>query len=175
MIAMIGKFRTVVEGCNVALGMVSGLGVLAMGLILTYEVFCRFLFSAPTIWVQETSIYLYMWTMLAAASYTLQIGKHINVDLVITYLPTRAKMLLEIATSAVGAVFCAIVAVQAYEMIAATVQFGKVSATPLRVPMWIPQSALLIGFGLLTFQFAFIILDRVVELGTHREKGEEPA
>jgi C4-dicarboxylate transporter, DctQ subunit len=175
MIAMIGKFRKVVEGCNVALGMVSGLGVLAMGIILTYEVVCRYIFNSPTIWAQEIAIYLYMWTMLAAASYTLQMGKHINVDLVITYLPTRAKMLLEIATSAVGAVFCAIVAVQAYEMIAATVQFGKVSATPLRVPMWIPQSALLMGFGLLTFQFAFIILDRVVELGTHREKGGEPA
>jgi C4-dicarboxylate transporter, DctQ subunit len=175
MIAMIGKFRAVIEGCNVALGMVSGFGVLAMGIILTYEVVCRYVFNSPTIWAQEIAIYLYMWTMLAAASYTLQMGKHINVDLVITYLPTRAKMLLEIATSVVGAVFCAIVAVQAYEMITATVQFGKVSATPLRVPMWIPQSALLMGFGLLTFQFAFIILDRVVELGTHREEGGEPA
>ena len=69
---MFGQLRAVVERCNLALGMVSGLGVLAMGLILTYEVFCRYFFSAPTIWAQETSGYLYMWTMLAAASYTLQ-------------------------------------------------------------------------------------------------------
>jgi TRAP-type C4-dicarboxylate transport system permease small subunit len=121
------------------------------------------------------AIYLYMWTMLAAASYTLQSGKHINVDLVIVHLSRRIKALFEITTSAIGAVFCAIVAVQAYEMIAVTLRFGKVTATPLRVPMWIPQSALLIGFLLLTFQFAFIILDRAVELGTHKKNGGDPA
>jgi TRAP-type C4-dicarboxylate transport system permease small subunit len=151
--------------------MASGLGVLAMGLILTYEVFCRFLFSAPTIWVQETSIYLYMWTMLAAASYTLQVRKHVHVDLVVDRLPVYPKLILEALTSAVGAIFCGIVAVQAYEMIAATVRFGKVSATPLRVPLWIPQSALLMGFVLLTFQFAFHFLDRVTEFRMHGAKG----
>ena len=168
---MIGQLRAVVERCNLALGMASGLGVLAMGLILTYEVFCRFLFSAPTIWVQETSIYLYMWTMLAAASYTLQVRKHVHVDLVVDRLPAYPKLILEALTSAVGAIFCGIVSVQAYEMIAATVRFGKVSATPLRVPLWIPQSALLMGFVLLTFQFAFHFLDRVTEFRMHGAKG----
>jgi C4-dicarboxylate transporter DctQ subunit len=161
---MIGQLRAVVERCNLALGMASGLGILVMGIILTYEVVCRYFFNSPTIWVQETSTYLYMWTMLAAASYTLQAGKHVHVDLVIDRLPTRPRALLEAVTSAVGAIFCAIVSIQAYEMIAATVRFGKVSATPLRVPLWIPESALLMGFVLLTFQFAFLVLDRLAEL-----------
>jgi TRAP-type C4-dicarboxylate transport system permease small subunit len=172
---MIGKLRALVERCNHALGMVSGLGILAMGLILAYEVASRYCFNAPTIWVQETSIYLYMWTMLAAASYTLQTGKHVNVDIVIERVPARAKMLLEVLTGAVGALFSAIVSIQAYEMIAATVRFGKVSATPLRVPLWIPQSALLMGFVLLTFQFAFLIVDRMVELRAHGAKGDASA
>lgn len=172
---MIGQLRAVVERCNLALGMVSGFGILAMGLILTYEVVSRYFFNAPTIWVQETSIYLYMWTMLAAASYTLQTRKHVQIDLVIDRLPTRVKTLVEVVTSAVGAVFCAIVSMQAYQMIAATVRFGKVSATPLRVPLWIPQSALLMGFVLLTFQFAFLIVDRVVELKAHGGKGSVSA
>jgi len=161
---MLSRLRGVVERCNYALGMVSGLGVLGMGLILTYEVLSRYLFNAPTIWVQETSTYLYMWTMLAAASYTLQTGKHVQVDLLIERLPARPRAALELVTSAVGMVFCAIVSLQAYEMIRATVRFAKVSATPLRVPLWIPQSALLMGFVLLTFQFAFHILDRAAEL-----------
>lgn len=168
---MMKRFRAVVERCNYALGMVSGLGILLMGLILTYEVFCRYVFSAPTIWAQETSIYLYMWTMLAAASYTLQKGKHVHVDLVVERLPARPRSVVEAATCAAGTVFCAIVSAQAYQMIAATVRFGKVSATPLRVPLWIPQSALLMGFVLLTFQFAFHFLDRVVELRAHGAEG----
>lgn len=168
---MIGQLRAVVERCNLALGMVSGLGILLMGLILTYEVFCRYFFSSPTIWVQETSIYLYMWTMLAAASYTLQTRKHVHVDLVVDRLPVRPKLVLEAVTSTIGAIFCGIVSVQAYEMIAATVRFSKVSATPLRVPLWIPQSALLMGFVLLTCQFAFLAVDRMVELKVRGEAG----
>jgi TRAP-type C4-dicarboxylate transport system permease small subunit len=168
---MMTRFRHAVERCNYALGMISGLGILAMGLILTYEVFVRYVFRAPTIWVQETSIYLYMWTMLAAGSYTLQKRKHVHVDLLVDRLPARPKAVLEAMTSAVGTLFCAIVSVQAYQMIEATVRFGKVSATPLRVPLWIPQSALLMGFVLLTFQFAFHFLDRVAEVKTREAEG----
>ena len=168
---MIAQLRAVVERCNVALGTISGLGVLVMGLILTYEVVCRYFFNAPTIWAQETATYLYMWTMLAAASYTLQEGKHVAVDLLLERMPPRVRSMLEVATSAVGVAFCAIVSVQAYEMIAATVRFGKVSATPLRVPLWIPQSALLMGFILLTFQFAFLAVDRLAALGSRDGKG----
>ena len=168
---MIGQFRAIIERCNSALGMVSGLGVLAMGLILTYEVFVRYVFNAPTIWVQETSIYLYMWTMLAAGSYTLQKRKHVHVDLLVDRLPARPRSLLEAMTSAVGTVFCGIVSMQAYQMIEATIRFGKVSATPLRVPLWIPQSALLMGFVLLTFQFGFHFLDRVAEFKRRRAEG----
>jgi len=159
---MLAQLRTTVERCNVALGMVSGLGVLLMGLILGYEVVARYFFNAPTIWAQETATYLYMWTMLAAASYTLQEGRHVAVDLVLERVPPRVRNLLAVATGVIGTLFCAIVAFQAYQMIAATVHFGKVSATPLRVPLWIPQSALLIGFLLLTFQFAFLVVDRAV-------------
>jgi TRAP-type C4-dicarboxylate transport system permease small subunit len=168
---MLSRVRAAVERCNYALGMASGLGVLVMGIILTYEVAVRYLFNAPTIWVQETSTYLYMWTMLAAASYTLQTRKHVHVDLLIDRMAARPKAVLEVATSAVGLVFSAIVSLQAYEMIAATVRFGKVSATPLRVPLWIPQSALLMGFVLLTFQFGFHLVDRLLELkgGERRE------
>jgi TRAP-type C4-dicarboxylate transport system permease small subunit len=168
---MIASLRAVVERCNLALGMASGLGILLMGLILTYEVFCRYFFNAPTIWAQETSIYLYIWTMLAAGSYTLQMRKHVHVDLVVDRLPARPRLALEAATSTVGAIFCGIVSVQAYDMIAATVRFGKVSATPLRVPLWIPQSALLMGFVLLTFQFAFLAVDRMAELTARGGEG----
>ena len=168
---MNGPVHAAVKRCNAALGMVSGLGVLAMGLILAYEVVARYFFNAPTIWAQETATYLYIWTMLAAASYTLQEGKHVHVDLVTERLPLRTKMLAEMATSTVGMVFCAIVSLQAYQMIAATFSFAKVSATPLRVPLWIPQSALLIGFLLLTFQFGLTVADRAVRFKARRKSG----
>ena len=82
-------FRNAVEKGNLILGYVSGLGILLMGLMLFYEVVCRYFFRSPTIWAQETSIYLFMWTMLAGGAYTLQQGKHVRIDLLVEHLSIR--------------------------------------------------------------------------------------
>ena len=141
--------RSTVEKGNLILGYVSGLGILLMGLMLFYEVVCRYFFRSPTIWAQEMSIYLFMWTMLAGGAYTLQQGKHVRIDLVIEHLSLRTQHFLEMITSVAGMVFCAVITWQAYEMIAASIGYNKVSATLLRVPMWIPQTFMVIGFVLL--------------------------
>jgi len=75
-------------------------------------------------------------------------------------------------TSVAGLVFCAVITWQAYEMIVASIGYGKVSATLLRVPMWIPQLALLLGFALLTLQFAIIIVDRYHSVFGKHEEGQ---
>ncbi len=171
---MMKSLRNAVEKGNLLLGYVSGLGILLMGLMLCYEVICRYFFKAPTIWAQETAIYLFIWTMLAGSAYTLQKGKHVRIDLLIEHLSLRTQHILEMVTSFVGMIFCAIVAWQAYEMIAASVGYSKVSATPLRVPMWIPQMALLLGFVLLTFQFALIIADRYEQVFGNKKEEKSP-
>jgi len=168
---MLGRIRTIIEKCNLYLGIVSGLGILAMGLIVAYEVVCRYVFNAPTIWTQEVSIYLFMWTMLAASSYTLQTGRHVRVDLILERMRVRTRLLTEGATGIVGVLYCLIVSLQAWQMLAMSIEYGKLSATPLRVPLWIPQSALLIGFVLLTLQFMFIVIGRLSDLRALGNKG----
>ncbi|MDR3265777.1 MAG: TRAP transporter small permease [Synergistaceae bacterium] len=156
--------RLYVEKFNLAIGYLCGLGILAMGIVLAYEVVCRYFLDSPTIWAQETSTYLFMWTMLAGSAYTLMQGKHVRIDLIIEHLPKKVQLALDALTSLAGVAFCAVVAWQAWEMTWSSLRLGKVSATLLRIPMWIPQSSLLIGFILLTFQFAFIIADRIQTL-----------
>ena len=57
-------------------------------------------------------------------------------------------------------VFCAIVTHQAYLMIGGSIRYSKLSATILRVPMWLVQLPLFLGFLLLTLQFLLIAVDR---------------
>ncbi|MDR1376126.1 MAG: TRAP transporter small permease [Synergistaceae bacterium] len=166
------NLRLYVEKFNLAVGYVCGLGILSMGLILTYEVVCRYFFDSPTVWAQETSVYIFMWTMLAGSAYTLMKGKHVRIDLLFEQLPRKAQCVLDILTSLAGIAFSAVVSWQAWEMMASSLRFGKVSATLLRVPMWIPQCSLLLGFVLLTFQFAFIVADRVRTLNGNGGDGQ---
>ncbi len=51
---------------NTFCGYLSGLRILAIGLILAYEVVMRGIFEPQTIWVMNTAIYLFMWTMRLA-------------------------------------------------------------------------------------------------------------
>ena len=130
---MMLKFQSIVEKNNRALGILSGLGILLMGMIVSYEVVCRYVFNSPTMWTQEVSIYLFMWTMLAASSYTLQTGKHVRVDLLIDRMRAKTRKFFDVLTSVIGMIYCAIVAVQAFQMLMASIKYGKLSATPLRI------------------------------------------
>lgn len=153
------KIRKLVKDGNLILGYISGFGILAMSIILFYEIVVRSIFNAPTIWVQEVSVYLFMWTMLAGASYTLMLGKHVRIDLLYVKLSKTTQHVLDVITNIMGAVLCAFVSVQAWEMIASSFEYGKVSATILRVPLWIIQLSLLLGFILLTLQFVLLAID----------------
>ncbi len=172
---MLSSLKSFVERVNLLLGYCSGLGILAMGIILFYEVIARYFFNSPTIWAQEISIYLFIWTMLAGAAYTLQVGKHVRIDLLIIRFSVKTQNFLEFVTSIFGMLFSAYVTVQGWNMLKATLKYHKLSATPLRVPMWIPQLALLVGFGLLTLQFIIIISAKFSIFSNQEKKeGEQP-
>jgi TRAP-type C4-dicarboxylate transport system permease small subunit len=155
------RARRVIVRLNNAMGYASGIGMLVLGLILFYEVIMRYIFNAPTSWVQEVSIYLFMWTMFAGAAYTLEQGKHVHIDLLISHLSPAARRKLEMLTGALGLIFSIVVTYQGYEMVMAAFKYHKLSATPLRFPMWIPQMSLPVGFLLLSVQFAAGLIDRL--------------
>lgn len=155
------RTRRVIIRLNNVTGYASGIGMLVLGLILFYEVIMRYIFNAPTSWAQEVSIYLFMWTMFAGAAYTLEQGKHVNIDLLISHLSPAARRRLEILTGALGLIFSLVVTYQGYEMVMAALKYHKLSATPLRFPMWIPQTSLPVGFLLLSVQFAVGLIDRL--------------
>jgi len=158
------RARRAISGLNNVMGYASGIGMLVLGLILFYEVIMRYIFNAPTSWAQEVSIYLFMWTMFAGAAYTLEQGKHVRIDLLIYRLSPAARRRLEIFTGALGLIFSLVVTYQGYEMVMAAFKYHKLSATPLRFPMWIPQASLPVGFLLLSVQFAAGLMDKFSEI-----------
>ncbi|AER65964.1 Tripartite ATP-independent periplasmic transporter DctQ component [Thermovirga lienii DSM 17291] len=173
-VKMLSFLRQYIEKLNLALGYLSGLGILLMGLILFYEVVARYCFNSPTIWTQEVSIYIFIWTMLAGAAYTLQIGKHVRIDLILIHLSPRTQIFLEIITSVLGMFFSAYVATQGWDMVQASLKYQKLSATPLRVPIWIPQLAIFIGFSLLALEFFILVCAKISEVrNAYAKDGEK--
>ena len=85
-----------------------------------------------------------------ALAYTLTQGGHIRVNLVLNRLPSRMQFLAEIfsvsictAVSFYATFYVAKLCIDSYE-------FGDLSPGIVAVPLWIPQSIVLVGLGILT-------------------------
>jgi len=102
--------------------------------------------------------------MLAAASflampYTFRSGGHIRVSLVIMLLPRPVRMVTELAVLILAAGLVGFASFYIGALIYESWHFGDVSPGIIPVPLWIPQTAMALGMGLLFIA----ILDSLVE------------
>lgn len=109
---------------------------------------------------------------MAAASFlafanALNKGSHIRVSIVLNALGGRARLLLEIWCFTVGAAVAWYVSYFTYRMLGFAIKFKDVSQGQDATPLWIPQSAMLIGMIIL----AIALTDSLISLlmtGKHR-------
>ena len=94
-----------------------------------------------------------------ALPWTLRTGGHVRVNLVTRALPTRVALFVEIAVLALAAGFAAYAAFYAGLLVVESHAFGDVSPGIVPVPLWIPQSVMVAGLGLL----AVALLHSLVE------------
>ena len=86
-------------------------GVLAFGMALlvviaSLQVGARYFFDRPLTWSEEGVRYLMIWTALLAAAWSVRDREHITVDLVMAYLPPRARRALDVIRNLLVAAFC---------------------------------------------------------------------
>lgn len=69
-----------------------GVGLMAiMVSAITTQVFTRYVFNRPIIWVEELATYSFIWGAFVGASLGLKYGRHIKIETFVDHLPTRAK------------------------------------------------------------------------------------
>jgi TRAP-type C4-dicarboxylate transport system permease small subunit len=93
--------------------------------------------------------------MLAASSflalaYTLTQGGHIRVNLVLTRLPIRAKWVAEMLSLGVCAAVSGYATYYMAKLCWESYEFGDLSPGIIAIPIWIPQSPVLVGMIILT-------------------------
>lgn len=70
--------------------------VLLLSGVVMYEVVCRYVFNAPTIWAQETSTFLYGAFFMLGGAYVFLIDGHVRVDIFYTRLSRRGKAIVDL-------------------------------------------------------------------------------
>jgi len=81
---------------------VSGLGLLLMTAIISWQVFARYVLSAPPAWTEQLALLLMLWFILFAAASGVREGFHIRLSLIVELSkPLTAKVLRLFAHSIV--------------------------------------------------------------------------
>jgi TRAP-type C4-dicarboxylate transport system permease small subunit len=85
-----------------------------------------------------------------ALAYTLKHGAHIRVTLAIQQLPSGLRRLVEVWCCTVAALLSGYFAYWAGHLTWESWRFGDVSYGLIAIPLWLPQTALTLGAGVLT-------------------------
>jgi len=85
-----------------------------------------------------------------ALSYTLTQGGHIRVNLVLTRLSSRARLAAEIFSLCVSSVVVAFATYYMAKLCMESYEYGDLSPGIIAVPIWMPQSVVLLGLIILT-------------------------
>jgi len=134
-------------------GMIGGVLILCNAVFITFEVVMRYIFNAPTIWVQEVTIYLTILSGFLALAYALKENAHVKVDFVSVHLRGRTALALEILAALMAILFVAVLGWEGIKMALGTFEAHEHSPTLLRVPVWIPQSFIPLGAALLLVEY----------------------
>lgn len=150
--------ESVVAALTMAAAACGALVVLVMLAVIGYSVFMRYFLGTPVTWTDELSGYLVVATVMLGTGEALRRGDHIAVDLVTSKLQARGRRLVDVwANLAVIAVAVTLL-ISTRETLSYSYNFDILSTGYLEVPMWIPQSILVVGGVLLVLAAVLKIL-----------------
>lgn len=128
---------------------IAGLAVLVTAFIICYEIIARSVFHSPTVWVMEISTYLLILAGFFGMAYTMRTNGHICVDFLYSRFSKNVRRGLDILTSLLSLFAIYVCMTESTNYMLMSLNMGVVSPSLLRVPLWIPQTFMVIGFVLL--------------------------
>lgn len=93
---ILGRLLLQVERINSWLAAVSSWALLAMTLIVTYQVIARYLLSSPTVWAWDITVQLMLMMLMLGMAQAYQEGAHVRVDILTSHLGERHRAILDI-------------------------------------------------------------------------------
>jgi C4-dicarboxylate transporter, DctM subunit len=170
-----GIVGIVSEKVNLVGAFLSGVSILSMGLIVTYEVIMRFIFGAPTMWVSEISMLLCTGCVFTAVGYAMKEKAHISVDLITGKLSGRNQTVFSLIGLSLSVIYCLFLTWKGMDVAIATYLAGETAPTGLGIPAFIPRMFVPIGGGLLLLEVISQILSRLSDLRSEKPKAESEA
>jgi TRAP-type C4-dicarboxylate transport system permease small subunit len=113
----------------------------------------RYFLSVSLSWAEEAMLFLMIGCVFLAAGPVGWAGRHIRMDVLVSLLPTRARIAFEILSDLATIATCIALAVFAWPVVTMLAEFDQRSDAA-NIPLVIPQAALPLGLVLMAVLIA---------------------
>lgn len=138
--------------CKVCFG-IGSVSLFVLVISIGYEVTVRYFFMSPTVWAQDLSSYILIYSTFLAAPWLLLIDGHVTVPIIVDNMPPKARQRLGIFNYAMGLIVSGILTYQTFiDTQDAFVRNVRI-IRPIIVKKYIILAVMPLGFGLLFFAF----------------------
>ncbi len=145
--------------------------ILAMLLILSYQVLSRYVLKLSNIWTEELARYLYIWLVFVGTSYAEKEYIHIKIDVLRNIFPKKLRPYAALIGEIILFVFAVYVCYISVPYVQGILSRGQYSQA-LKISMAFPYAAIPVGFALLAIRVVVNIItkkyvpaDTIVDLG----------
>jgi len=118
-------------------------------LMVTYSVVMRYVFGIPQTWTDELAGYFLAFIVMFGVADAMRHGDHIGVDLVVDRLSDRWQTRMECLGLIIVMLVSLAMLYSSYQMVSFSFAVDLISDGYVEVPMWWPQSSLLVGYFML--------------------------
>jgi TRAP-type mannitol/chloroaromatic compound transport system permease small subunit len=134
----------------------------------TYEVFMRYVMNRPTTWVWDVNVHLFAMIVVFGAGNTLRKGGHVIMDVMITHLSRRTRLILNVIAYVFFIFAVGIMTWEAAAFAWRSVEIGERTSTILGLVEYPFKILLFIGITLLWLQGVALFIRDVGSLTSDR-------
>jgi C4-dicarboxylate transporter DctQ subunit len=163
----------IIEKVSVISGWLSGIGIYIMVGIIFLDVILRYFFKSGTNVSDDVSVYAMVFVAFVGAAWTTKLGKHVSVDILFQRFPKTTQVWVHAITTCVSTLILFVVSWSTVNWVIYLRINGWSSVGMMNEPMWIPLSAIPIGFVLWSLQYVVESYKAIILLSNHL-KGQAP-
>jgi C4-dicarboxylate transporter DctQ subunit len=124
----------------------------------------RYFLSVSLSWAEEAMLFLMIGSVFLAAPPVGWMGRHIRMDVVVSLLPPRLRLVFEVFSDLVTIATCVALAIFAWPVMTMLAELDQRSESA-NIPLVIPQAVVPIGLALM----ALLIAVRLIVLGVRHD------
>lgn len=137
------------ENINLWVGRLASYFIFIIVATMAYEVVARYIFRAPTLWINEMCGYLFGGIVFLAGGYAYVKDSHVRVDVIYNMWSLKTRLIADIFTSILIFGFCALYIAYGTQGALESIASSQTSGSMWNPPYWPMKLLVPVGFTLI--------------------------